>query len=1116
MTPKSTKRGWSGLAWVPTLLGVLGGAALTGGPTRGQTPGQGEAPVRDREIAEVQRQIEELSKKLEAMKKAGAAKAEPKADTLTLGPEWVKPLAWRALGPANMGGRVVALAVVDDDPSTYWVATAGGGLLKTVNNGVTFEHQFDKESTVAIGDVAVAPSNKDVVWVGTGENNPRNSVSYGDGVYKSEDGGKTWKNMGLKGTFQIGRIAIHPKKPDTVYVGALGRLYGPGEDRGLYKTTDGGKSWDKVLYVDDRTGVVDLRMSPADPDTLIVATYERRRDLYDTGDPSTKFGPGSGLHKTTDGGKTFTKLVKGLPTVKLGRVGLDYSRKDPKTVFAVVETEKIGTGPRPKGAAGVGAAYLGVAGEGPEAAGAVLGRVVPGAPGDKAGLKAGDLVKSADGKDVKAYTEFVAIVREKKAGDKLKVKLERDGKPVEVEVTLEARPDNPGGQGREPAPSAPAPAASAAPGGATPQGNPEGAGGLGLRPDRPFGAILGGQIENAQDRQGTDAFQTGGVFKSTDGGDSWARVNSLNPRPFYFSQVRVDPSDETYIYVLGLPVYRSSDGGKTFRSDGSRGVHSDHHALWIDPRDGRHLLLGGDGGFYASYDRGNTWDHLNHLAIGQFYHVALDTRTPYRAYGGLQDNGTWGGPAFRRPSSSYGFGAADGTVNEDWVSVNGGDGFHCAVDPTDPDLVYSTSQYGALARKNFRTGEGSGIRPVAEKGKTYRFNWNTPFLLSHHNPKIYYAAGNVVFRSWNKGDDLRPISPEITRTPQGTASALAESSKNPDVLYVGTDDGALWVTRNGGREWSDVTKNVGLDRPCFVATIEASRVEEGRAYVSFDGHRSDTDEPLVFATEDFGKTWASLKANLPRGSSRTLREDVENPDLLYLGTEFAVWASVDRGKSWAKINGNLPTVAVLEVAVHPTAGEVVAATHGRSLWALDVSGLRQLTRDALKAKAALLKPQPAVRWQPEPGRGTTSRKFAGQNPPRGAQIYVSLTAKAQKAGLRVLDYDGTPVFQTTVPTDPGLHRVSWPLVRTAPARPASASADPSLSGRVSRLAGGAFRRTVPAAPGTYKVVLTVDGQEFSQPLKVEADPAYPATGPVAEDAEADGEDAEGETDGEID
>ena len=849
-------------------------------------------------------------------------------------PEWFKSLTWRCIGPANMGGRITALAVYEPDPITYWVATAAGGLLKTTNNGVSFEHQFDHEATVSIGDVCVAPSDKNIVWVGTGESNPRNSVSYGDGVYKSTDGGKTWKNMGLKKSFQTGRILIHPKNPDIVYVGALGRLYGPNEERGLFKTCDGGNTWEKILYVSDQTGIIDLRMHPADPETLLAAAYERQRDGYDYNDPAKKFGTGSGLYRSSDGGKSWQKIGKGLPTCKLGRIGIDWYRKDPNVVFLLVESEKIGGTPRPI-------------------------------------------------------------------------------------------------------------AANGSNGGTT-----------------PYLDRLGGQAANVQDKQGPDGFEYGGVFKSTDGGQSWTRLNSLNPRPMYFSQIRVDPNDSNYVYVLGISLHRSRDGGKSFDNEGGRGAHGDHHALWIDPRDGRHMILGNDGGYYVTYDRTANWDRLNHMAIGQFYHVAVDTRRDYRVYGGLQDNGTWGGPS-RTHSST-------GPINEDWIRVGGGDGFRCAVDPTDPNLVYSTAQWGALRRLNLRTGESVSIRPP--NPRSYRFNWNTPFLLSHCNPRIFYCAGNVVFRSLDRGSDLRVISPDITATERGSASALAESPRNPDVLYVGSDDGYLWVTRDGGREWSNITKNAGLPGLRWVASIEPSRFADGRAYVVFDGHRSDDDEPYAYATEDFGKTWKSLRGNLPRSSTRVLREDIDNPDLLYLGTEFGAWCSLDRGQTWNRLNTNLPTVAVHDFAIHPTAGEIVAATHGRSLWILDVTALRQLTPEALQAGTRLYRPATAVRWRMEPSRGQTNRRFAGENPPFGASIWYSLGNKASKASLKVLDIEGQLVRELPAETQPGLHKIVWDLARAAERRG---------RGRQAQQPGR------PVAPGSYLIVLIVDGNEYKQALRVE-------------------------------
>ena len=946
-----------------------------------------------------------------------------------------------------MGGRIVAFSVFEADPSTYWVATASGGLLKTTNNGVTFEHQFDRESTVSIGDVCVAPSDRNVVWVGTGEANPRNSVSYGDGVYKSTDGGKTWKNMGLRKTFQIGRIVVHPKDPNIVYVAALGRLYGPNEERGLYKTTDGGKTWEKVLFIDDKTGIIDLRMDPADPETLLAAAWERRRDGfdshrgepplkdgYDAYDPDVKWGAGAGIYKTTDGGKTFHKVTKGLPTVPLGRIGLDYYRKNPNEVWAVVDSQKIGMGTPPS------QVFLGVQGEDAPGGGAKLNVVSEDAPAAKAGLKAGDVIRAVDKKEIKNYGELAEQIRARKAGDTLPLTVRRGDETLEIGPVLGSRELPVNAENKK----------------------------------RPWGFWYGGQRENCQDQQGPDSFEYGGVYKSTDGGESWTRVNSVNPRPMYFSQIRVDPSDDQHVYVLGISLYRSSDGGKTFKGDGGNQVHADQHALWIDPRDGRHMLVGCDGGFYATYDRMDHWDYLNTMAIGQFYSVCVDSRQPYRVYGGLQDNGSWGAP-----SRSLG----GGLVNDDWISVLGGDGFVCRVDQSDPDVVYAESQNGGMVRRNLKTGESTGLLPEAPKGAPpYRFNWNTPYILSHHNSHILYAGGNYVFRSVEQGDNLRVISPEITRTKRGSATALSESPRNPEVLWAGTDDGALWVTRDGGVKWTNVADKVGLPGPRWVASIEASRYADGRAYVVFDGHRSDDDEPYVFVTENYGETWKSLRSNLPSGSTRVLREDIENEKLLYLGTEFAVWASLDRGGSWTKINNNLPTVAVLEFAQHPTAGELVAATHGRSLWVLDVTMLRQLTADALKAKAHLFRPNDVVRWRSEPTHGVSyaagSRRFVGENPPRGAPIYYSLTAPAKKARLLVQDFAGRTVRELEAKTEPGLHRVEWNLVMEE---------QPTLLEAVT----GGERKKVAAPPGMYRIVLVVDGDEYKQGLKVEPDPTTP-------------------------
>jgi photosystem II stability/assembly factor-like uncharacterized protein len=928
------------------VAGVI--VALQGFSSPGQQP---PASPRDQQIQEIQKQIDALTKKLNELKQAPTPATV--AGTGSLDPAWLKTLTWRPIGPAAMGGRIVAISVYEADPSTYFVATASGGLLKTTNNGVTFEHQFDHERTVSLGDVCVAPSDRNIVWVGTGEANPRNSVSYGDG--------------------------------------------------------------------------------------------------YDAYDPIKKYGAGTLLMKTTDGGKTWKRITRGLPTVSLGRMGLDYYRKDPNVVYLVLDSEKIGTGPPP---AEAGGAYMGIQGEDADA-GARLKDISDKSPAAKAGLKAGDIVLGVDNELIVNYKQLGEVIRKHKAGDKLKLKVSRNRESKEFEVMLEKR--------------------------------------QGPNPRRPFGFAYGGQRENAQDKQGPDGWQTGGVYKSTDGGDSWARVNSLNPRPMYFSQIRVDPSDDKYIYVLGIALYRSSDGGKTLKPDGGKEVHADQHALWIDPRDGRHMIVGCDGGFYATYDRMDNWDFLNHLAIGQFYHVAVDTKKPYNVYGGMQDNGSWGGPSRALHSG--------GTTNDDWTMVGGGDGFVCRVDPTDPDLVYWESQDGHIFRRHLKTGEFAGIRPKEQKGLAYRFNWNTPFILSSHNPRILYSAGNFVFRSVKQGDDLRVISPEISRTKRGTGTALAESPLNPNVLYAGTDDGNLWVTRDGGNTWNNVVAKVGLPGPRWVATIEASRFAEGRAYVVFDAHRSDDDEPYVYVTEDFGATWKSLRANLPTGSTRVLREDIKNPDLLFLGTEFAAWVSVDRGKSWNKLNNNLPTVAIHEFALPTGASELVAATHGRSMWVLDIAPLRQMNEKVLKARANLYEPSPAIRWRSEPARGPAmgagSRRFVGQNPPFGAQVYYSLSTPADKIGLKIVDHTGATIRELQPKKEAGLHRVSWDLIKA-----------PGLIAAVAQRVRGGPRQggqASPAPTGLYRVVLTVDGQEYTQNLRLEPDPVLPP-GLIAGDKDEDEED----------
>ena len=1113
----------------------------------------------------------------------------------TLPNAWVKAFQWRCIGPANMSGRITSIAVNEKDPSMWWAATASGGLLKTVNNGTSFEHQFDHQAVVSIGDVQVARSNPKIVWVGSGESNPRNSVSWGDGVYKSVDGGKSWKNMGLRKSFQIGRIAIHPTNPDIVYVGVLGRLWGPSKERGLYKTTNGGKSWKRVLFVDDKTGIIDIQMHPSEPATLLVAAYERQRDGFDGNDPGKKHGKGSGLYRTTDGGKTFDRMTKGLPTCNLGRIGLCYYRADPKFVYAVVESAKIGQEP-------ANAAYLGMIGQNAEV-GSKITRVVAKSPASKAGLKVGDIVTQIGKKKVFSYNDLLREIRGHVAGQKTQLHVVRNRKSVVLKVQLGNRPKPQPRQGKKQR------------GKKKRRRRPQ--------PTRsPFGTRLGGQQANFQDHQGKQGHQFGGVYRSSDGGKSWTRINSVNPRPMYYSQIRVDPSDKNRIFLLGTRLFKSTDGGKTFTPNGAgRGVHVDHHAMWIDPGDGRHIILGNDGGIYTTHDRGANWDHLNHVAIGQFYHVGIGPRRNYRVYGGMQDNGSWGGPS--RVSNGR------GAINSDWFRVGSGDGFICLVDPQDPDQIFFESQNGFMGRVNLRTGRRGFIRPPRRRGTRYRFNWKTPFILSRHNSKVHYSAGNVVFRSMNQGSRLKVISGDITRTNRGAGSAITESPVDEYVLYVGTTDGALSVTRDGGKQWTtlygqrtrgrrssgtgakptkedpdkakpkrpadaltgrwlgrmvvgggqvrsftlnlklgkdgkeisgnyasefvqgDIEKgqfdakgkkasmDVGGPRgtirfaaeyspnqlkgtinvaganlkvqftarrqgvaitakdgskslsllmpgPRWVSSLEASRFSPGRCYVTFDGHRSDDDTPLVFATENYGETWRSIRANLPTsaGTTRVIREDVANQNLLYLGTEFGCWVSVDRGQSWTRLNNNLPTVAIHEIAVHPLAGEIVVATHGRSIWVVDVSALRSISTKTVQSPSTLYAPHSAIIWRRAPSRGGTTRQFVGQNPASGAAIYYSLTKTARVAKLQIKDHQGRLLRELNGPTTSGLHLVRW-----------------DLRGSLSTNNGQRRRPSRLVAPGQYQVCLIVDGETQQQSLSVQSDPADPNAARVIAETE---------------
>jgi photosystem II stability/assembly factor-like uncharacterized protein len=850
----------------------------------------------------------------------------------------------RNIGPANMGGRTVDFAVPVSDTSVIYAAVGPSGLWKSEDAGINWAPSFHEEATVSVGAVAVSASHPDIVWVGTGEATARNSVAPGDGVYKSEDAGRTWKNMGLAETRFISRIVIDPGNPDTVFVAAQGHLWGPNEERGVFKTVDGGKTWKKVLFVNPETGASDLAMDTSNSRVLYAGMWDHRRWPY----YFRSGGPGSGIFRTTDGGETWTKTDEGLPPGPYGRIGLGVTRHNPEVVYALVE-----------------------------------------------------------------------------AGES-------------------------------------------------------------------------------------------GMFRSEDKGLTWTRVSDaetyrrVNFRPFYYSRLTVDPNNESVIYVYSGSCYVSKDGGATFRNV-FRGAHPDHHAVWVDPNDSDHVIDGNDGGIDISWDGGRSAYAVANQAWAEVYNVGLDMRDPYSIDVGLQDNGNWLGPSNTRERA--------GILNSAWRPTGGGDGYYAQFDPVDWWILYRNLQMGGIERHNLKTGESVRIRPEAPLSEPpYRFNWNSPIYLSPHNRFVLYFGGNFLFKSTDRGQSWTKASPDLTTDDPSkmkdsggltidntgaenhcTILTISESPLKEGVIWVGTDDGQVQVTRDGGANWENVTKNIKGFGPSdnWVTRIEASHFVEGGVYLTVSRHQVDDYRPYVFKSEDYGKTWVSLRGDLPDyGYLHTIREDPENRNLLFAGSEFGLFISADGGKTWVPYRNGFPTVAVRDIQIHPRERDLVIGTHGRGVWIIDdIRPLEKLTADTAEADAALFDVKPAVLFSP---RSTVDNYsdvgYAGENSPYGTAVTYYLNPSAAgtaKVRLSVLDEAGREVAVLSAPREPGLNRVAWNLREgTAPAGGAAAAFG-RAGGRTGGGGRGGFRSGgfgPYALPGEYRAVLEVDGRKMEEPFAVKEDP----------------------------
>ncbi|CUV08646.1 Glycosyl hydrolase, BNR repeat precursor [hydrothermal vent metagenome] len=855
-------------------------------------------------------------------------------------------LTFRNIGPSVAGGRIHDIEVLPNDPATVFIASASGGIWKSSNKGTTWKPVFDDQAVSTFGDMAISLSNPDVIYAGSGEQQNRQSTSWGNGIYKSENQGETWRSIGLEKTYHIARVIIHPENPNIVFVAALGNLWNSSKERGVYQTTNGGKNWKKVLYIDDMTGVVDMAMDKNNPNILYAATYQRMRKAWGFNGG----GPGSGIYKTTDGGKTWNELTGGLPPGDKGRIGLAASKTRSNIIYATIE--------------------------------------------------------HAD---------------------------------------------------------------------------------------------------------------SSGFYRSGNGGRTWKRVNKLNPRPMYYSHIFVDPNNDDIVYMLATEFYRTKDAGKTFYQMPTRptydvGVHSDHHTLWINPNNSNHFFLAGDAGLHESWDGGVAYNRLNNIPIGQFYGIGADMEVPYNIYGGMQDNHSWMGPSATRHWL--------GILADDWKQVGFGDGMYQQPDP-ESSMLYNASQNGNMIRVDRKTGNMQGLKPFPSDSKEkYRFDWVTPLAISKHSSKKVFLGGNRLFisdnggDSWEQTEDLSSNTNRDSLTIMGVLGADIKLSKNDGtssygeiisisesplwhrVIWVGTDDGNIQVSRDGGEKWEEVSGNItGIPAGSYVSRVLSSIRDRGSAYVTFDRHREGDWKPYVYRTEDYGKTWVPLTRGLPSGSVNVIAEHPDNPDVLFLGTEHAVYLSVNAGSDWTKFKSNLPTTLYDDLLIHPREKDLVLGTHGRSFWVLDdTSPLAEWSTvynkpvHVFSVRAATL----FHYWKDTSYRA--QEEWAGENPPYGAIISylvnsdvdsVTITVKRRKS--QIIRTYRQPVVKGSI------QRLAWDLKYPPPSSQQNESKTeglqkPKPEDILPKPAHPLDPQGPSVSPGVYTVTIAAGNETSTQPIRVNPDP----------------------------